>query len=51
VPKDPTGAPPPLFTGVREMFLRGWKSDYTIIMSLDYPCSIEVDGFNIEMNV
>jgi hypothetical protein len=50
VPKDPTGVPPPLYTGLREVFLNGWKTDYTIVMSLDYPCAVEVDGFNIEQS-
>lgn len=51
LPKDPTGLPPPLYDGTREIFLNGWKTEYTIIMTQDYPCPVEVDSFSIEMNI
>ncbi len=51
LPQDPTGAPPPLYSGLREVFLNGWKTEYTVKMTLDYPCLVEVDGFNIEQSI
>jgi hypothetical protein len=49
LPKDPTGAKAPLYTGSRELFLNGWGTELPITMTLDYPCQVEVDSFNIEM--
>ena len=50
-PKDPAGVVPPLTSGLREIFLRGWSTQQPIFLTLDYPCPVEVLSVNVEMNI